>query len=248
MDKESAATGVLVRSRIEIARMLEEIRRSDHPVAADLDGGEQIFISRLLQVDRSDGFILVEYSSSKSANAILLALDSVVFYCYASAGCIEFPARSPQETLYQGRPAIRLLFPEALVRVHRRAHPRIKVPQSVSLRCIVDSAGAVPFEARVTDVSPGGIGSIVYDPHVHLEPGIHLPRSKIIFPNGRAVLADLEVRHVRMIAQEDGTTALRAGCKFITAARDLKRLIRVFVSEIGSEADADGNTPGNQTA
>ncbi|MBI3376026.1 MAG: flagellar brake protein [Betaproteobacteria bacterium] len=237
MEKETEATGVLVRSRIEIARMLEEIRRANKPITADLDGGEQIFISRLLLVERSEGYLLVEYSTSKSANASVLALDSVAFHCYESAASIEFPARTPQETQYEGRPAIRLLFPEALVRVHCRAHSRIKVPQSVSLRCIVDSAGAVPFEARVTDVSPGGIGSIVYDTHVHLEPGIHLPRSKIIFPNGRAVLADLEVRHVRTIAQQDGTSALRAGCRFVTATRDLKRLIGVFVSEIAAQAN-----------
>ena len=248
MEKETAATGVLVRSRIEIARMLEEIRRANNPITADLEGGEQIFVSRLLQVNRSQGFILVEYSTSKSANATLLALDSVAFHCYESVASIEFPARSPQETQYEGCPAIRLSFPEALVRVHRRAHPRIKIPQSVSLRCIVDSAGAAPFEARVTDVSPRGIGSIVYDTHVHLEPGIHLPRSKIIFPNGRAVLADLEIRHVRAIAQEDGTSALRAGCRFITAARDLKRLIRVFVNEIGAQSDADRHGSGNNAA
>lgn len=238
MQSDSAATGVLVRSKIEIARILEKIRSGGEPLTAFLDGGEQRFTSRLLLVDSLDGFMLIDYSPSKTGNSALLAQESVTFRCNDGPAHLEFIARAPRETQYQDRAAIRFALPEALVRVHRRAHPRSRVGDvagSASLQCIADSAGANPFEARVTDVSPGGLGTIVYKARVRLEAGMQLPRSKIIFPMGRTVLVNLEVCHVQSVTLEDGAPAWRAGCRFIAGSRDLAELIRVYVSEIGAE-------------
>ena len=238
MQSDSAATGVLVRSQIEIARILETIRSGGEPLTAFLDGGKQRFTSRLLRVDSRDGFILVDYGPSKAANSALLAQESVTFRCNDGPAHLEFIARAPRETRYQDRAAIRFPLPEALVRVHRRAHPRIPVgdvAESASLRGIADSAGANPFEARVTDVSPGGLGTIVYNARVRLAPGMQLPRSKIIFPMGRTVLVNLEVCHVQPVTLEDGAPAQRAGCRFIAGSRDLAELIHVYVREIGAE-------------
>jgi c-di-GMP-binding flagellar brake protein YcgR len=238
MQSDSAATGVLVRSKIEIARILETIRSGGEPLTAFVVGGEQRFTSRLLRVDSLDGFILVDFSPNETANTALLAQESVTFRCNDGPAHLEFVARAPREAQHQDRAAIRFPLPEALARLHRRAHPRIgvgAVAGSASLRCIADSAGANPFEARVTDVSPGGLGTIVYNARVRLAPGMQLPRTKIIFPMGRTVLVNLEVCHVQPVTLEDGTPAQRAGCRFIAGSRDLAELIRVYAREIGAE-------------
>ena len=99
--------------------MLDEINRAHQPITADLDCGEQIFISRMLRADRSEGFILVEYSTNKSANAALLALEAVAFNCYERSARIEFMACTPQETQYEGGPAIGLQFPRVYCRLTR---------------------------------------------------------------------------------------------------------------------------------
>jgi c-di-GMP-binding flagellar brake protein YcgR len=212
------------------------VRRSEEPVTASFEAEEQFFVSRLLLVEPAQGFILIDYSLSKPANAALLESRSVIFHCSDGPSHIEFVARAPQEAQHGDRPAVRLEMPEALVRLHRRAHARIRVPQGVSLRCIADAGGSAPFEARVIDVSPGGIGTIVYDARIRLEPGTHLRRSKIVFPDGGAAFADLEVRHVRQVTLQDGTPAKHAGCRFVASARDLRKLIRAFVEEIAERA------------
>lgn len=238
MQSDSAATGVLVRSKIQIARILETVRNVGEPLTALLEGGEQGFTSRLLLVDSLDGFILIDYSLSKTANSALLAQESVTFRCNDGPALLEFIARAPRETQYQDRAAIRFPLPEALARLHRRAHARVAVgdvPDSASLRCIADSAGANPFEAKVTDVSPGGLGTIVYNARARLEPGMQLPRTKIIFPMGRTVLVNLEVCHVQLVTLKDGSPARRAGCRVIAGSRDLAELIDVYVREIKAE-------------
>jgi flagellar brake protein len=237
MQPDADATGVLVRSQPEIVRILDRVRRGGEPLTASLDGAEQRFASQLLLVDSLDGFMLID-CLSKTANFELLAQESVTFRCNDGPAHLEFTVRAPRETQYQGRSAIRFALPEQLVRVHRRAHTRSPVgdvADSAPLRCIADSAGATPFEARVVDVSPGGLGTIVYNAPVSLAPGMQLPRSKIIFPTGKTVLVTLEVCHVQPVTLEDGAPGWRAGCRFIAGSLDLADLISVYVREIGAE-------------
>ena len=84
---------------------------------------------------------------------------------------IEFVATVPSETVFDGAPAVRFAVPQSLVRSQRREHPRFNVPSDASLRCIADSAGVAPFEARIVDVSQGGLGDMIYDPGVRLASG-----------------------------------------------------------------------------
>lgn len=237
MEPNSAPERIRVELPAEIGQILEAVRSGGQHVTALLDGGRQRFTSQLLRVDMPERFILFGYSPSKTANSELLAQESVTFRCNDGPAYLEFTARGSREIVHQGAAAIRFPLPEALIRVHRRTQVRTPVaeaPEKAKLRCIADSAGASPFEAQVTDVSAGGLGTIVYSAPVRLEPGMQLPRSKIIFPAGRAVLVNLEVRHVQPVRLDDGTAAYRAGCRFIAGSRDLEELIRVYVREIGT--------------
>ncbi len=234
MPSPADATGMLIRSRIEVARILEDLCRRGVPVTAYPERGARLFVSRLLLVEPSESYVLAEYSPLTPGNAALLALEAVVFHASEADAHIEFEARGLQETEHAGRSAIRFALPVALARMQRREHPRIALGAQVSLRCIADSAGVAPFEARVVDFSRGGIGAIVYEGHILISPGTHLPRSKIVFPDGNAALVDLEVRYARPIVLEDGAAGSRAGCRFVGSARDLERLAQAFVSIIGN--------------
>jgi len=236
-DSASASVGM---ARIEIARILEDLRRRGVPITAYPGGGERLFVSRLLLVEPGEGYVLAEYSPLIPGNAALLELETVLFHASEAEGHIEFEARGVQETEHSGRGAIRFPLPVALARMQRREHPRFRLPEGLSLRCVADSDGVAPFEARVVDFSLGGMGTLVYDSRIRLEPGTHLPRSKIVFPDAGAVLVDLEVRYARPVVLEDGSPAARAGCRFVGSARDLERLAQAFVSVIGSADPARG--------
>ncbi len=94
------------------------------------------------------------------------------------------------------------------------------------------SLGPIAFDAKVVDISLNGIGAIVYDANIHLEPGMLLRRTRIIRPQSRPAVVDLEVRHLSRITLPDGRAATRAGCRFIGAAAEIESLIRFFVTEL----------------
>jgi c-di-GMP-binding flagellar brake protein YcgR len=231
----SHATGVLFRSRIEITRILRHLVRDRAVLSAQIGDAAQLFLTRLLHVDPSGEFLIVGYSEERRANAALLEQPSVVFRASDKRGRIEFSAATPAETVFEGDPAVRFALPRALVRSQLREHPRFTVPSDASLRCVADSAGVAPFEARIVDISRGGMGGMIYDAGVRLPPGTILRECKIMLAGSKPVVADLEVRYTVSAVQPDGSLAQRSGVKFLGETRGIDALLSRFVIEFGED-------------
>jgi len=227
-----ASTGrLLVRSATEIASVLESMRDDGDLVTASIESGEVLFLSRLLGVEPQQGTIVLACSDQKHANSALLAERLVTLRCNHRGAHYEFAAGAPHETQYAGALAIQLTFPVALLALQRRAQPRTAVPPRVPLRCEV-RFGALSFDASVVDISLGGIGSLVYDAAIRIDPGTRIERARILHPQREPVVADLEVRYVARVQLPDGRPANRAGCRVFASAADIEALIRLFVTEL----------------
>src|SRR5678816_4138003 len=74
----------------------------------------------------------------------------------------------------------------------KRTHPRRVVPATVALRCEM-RVGALTLEAAVVDISLGGMGTLVYDSRVRLEPGMRVVRARILHGDNVPVTVDLEI-------------------------------------------------------
>jgi len=218
----------LTRSRTEIARILLEISRQGTPVTATLDQDQQLFITRILQVDAESGRFVIDYSPSKAANSTLLCAGAIVLHIEVGRSHIVFRASSPFAVAYEDRPAIRLDFPAFLVRHRRRAHPRYKIPPQMRLKCIVECPGFLPFELEVVDISLEGQGMMLPDLGIMLDPGTILQNCRIIYPGRRPILIDLEIRYSKTLLQPDGSQKRRVGCRFLGNPSDIADLIRMF--------------------
>jgi len=199
------------------------------PVTATVGGGDVLFVSRLLRVE--PGAIILAWADEKRANSALLAETVVTFACNHRGVHYRFAAGEPSEAEHEGAPAIRLVRPTALVALQRRVHARTPVPRAVELRCEI-RLGALSFEAQVVDITIAGMGSLIYDGRIRLEPGTTIERATIRYPGRGPVAVDLEVRHVTRVLSPDGGVAHRAGCRILAAEADLEALIRLFVTEL----------------
>jgi len=199
------------------------------PVTASVGGGEVLFVSRLVRVE--PGAIVLACADEKRANSALLAETVVSFACNHNGVHYRFAAGEPREAEHDGLPAIRLVRPTALVALQRRLHARTAVPPAVELRCDI-RLGPLTFQAQVVDISIGGLGSILYEAGVRLEPGMRIEQATIRHPERDILLVDLEVRHVSRVLLPNGRVGHRAGCRIIAAPADLEALIRLFVTEL----------------
>jgi len=106
------------------------------------------------------------------------------------------------------------------------------VPQTVALLCEM-RIGALSLEAAVVDISLGGMGTLVYDSRVRLEPGMRVPRARILHGGADPVTVELDITNVTQVVDREGRTANRAGCLIRGSRQTLEELVRMFISDLG---------------
>lgn len=238
----AGSTQTLVRSRLEIERILRAVLDRQTPVVAYFRATESLFMSRLRQADASLGIVAMEYGSEKAGNAAILAARSVTLSSNHGGAGIEFLGVDPVETtLIDGAPGIRIQFPEILLIQQRRAHQRISTLPGVPLRCIADTGGVISFEAEITDLSIGGFGAMSYDNGIVLEQGAVLRGCKVIHPGGTAIEVDIEICYSVVAILKDGTRVNRSGCRFLGAPERYENLVKLFVLDLERTDSGSGN-------
>lgn len=225
----------LFRSQIEIKGVLDSLAQRHVTISADIENGpgeELLFLTRLLQVDPAGQFIIIACSRDKPANQALFTCPALVLHANLDNAHIEFAVSDPVDVMFREVAAIRLRFPDSLLRLRRREHQRFRLPPSVALRCVADSGGYTPFEARITDISVGGMGAMIYDNEINLPAGTVLKNCKIVHPRGDAVVVDMEVRYSVRVMLPDGEWAHRSGFRFLEQPPGMAELIKIFVLDL----------------
>ncbi len=229
--KKTSPENLLFRSHIEICRFLKMLAQVRCPISAQIKNHHP-FSSHLLALDSAIEHFIIAYSPHKTINSMLLDSPSVEFTAAHQEQLFTFEATTPEETLFEGQPAIQFKLPKTLLLHNRREHPRIPIPENVSLRCIADESGFIPFESHITDISHDGLGCLAYDTGIVLEKGGVLKECRIVLPNGTTAMVDLEIRYIAPVTLPDGTKANRAGLRFIQRPEEITKLINHFIQDL----------------
>ena len=213
------------RSPAEIAQVLGLLHTRGEALVAHLQSGEVKFTSKLLKVDPIKSCIIIEPDRVEAANAALLARPRCTFFATLPNGHVEFVAADPLRIEHGGTPAIRLKFPDVFSYRQRREQERAAVSPQVPLECLADAGGVLSFKGGLVDVSTGGVGFLIYDPSITLEPGTVLKGCRIDAQNEAPLILDLEVRFSEMVSLPDGTRAERSGCRVVVRPETLKEFV-----------------------
>jgi hypothetical protein len=108
------------------------------------------------------------------------------------------------------------------------------VPSTVALICEM-RIGALSLEAAVVDISLGGMGTLVYDSRIRLEPGMRVERARILHGASDPITVDLEITNVTEVKDREGRPANRAGCLIRGSRQMLEDLVRMFISDLGEQ-------------
>lgn len=212
----------------EIA-VLEALAAQGEVLSAGDASGVTGFRTTLRFVDPLRQFLIFARSGDAAADAMFTALARADFLVEWGEWRVAFAAESPETVSHEGVAAIRLRFPESVVISRRRMFERSAVPDR-SLRCVAYSGAVAVFEAVVTDISQGGVGLRIDDAGDALEPGMVLPRCRILRGEGDPATVDLEVRHTAVIRGDDGRRTVRAGCRFVNLSPSAMALVAEFAA------------------
>lgn len=227
----AGASQILIRSQIEIARYLNEFAQREVSLTATVSKERYLFVTQLLHADPNHQFIMVDYCGNRTVNSALLASPSVTFSAPHGSDHIDFIAAHPVDGFFNGGCCVRLDYPATMMLNQRRKQDRVTVIPAVPLRCLADTGGILSFECTIVDISRGGLGTMIYDNAIFLDPGTVLKDCRI-FCAGHVIELDMEVRYSVATTLADGRTAQRAGFRFPEPSDKLDELINLFVLKI----------------
>ena len=119
---------------------------------------------------------------------------------------------------------------------NRRHHPRFRVHSDVPMH--YNPVGVVSFDAKIVDISRGGICGMIYSASVNLPPNTVLQGCTLVIPGGETIVVDLEVRNTRSIVQPDGRRALRSGVRFLDEPERIDELLKIFGIKLSEGREA----------
>lgn len=220
---ENTTSSHLLRTRNKIAPVLEALALRRQHVSVELPDGQGVIETRLLIADPVGDFIMVAAAADAALNAVLLGLARVTLVAEPDNWHIEFVGAGPSVAEHEGAATVRLRYPEIVSVKQRRQDERYDATPVLMLHCVADAGGFAPFDAKIKDISFGGMSVLVYPPDVMIEPGTVLAGSRIVIPGAGEVTVDLEVRYSEMITLEDGSRARCSGFRFINAPDEIKQ-------------------------
>lgn len=233
--------GLVSRKPEEIDRILRQLLESRQTVRTLSEPDGTRFESRLVFIDPERRYFCVAAAANAQATVRLLARPRANLVASAPSWHYEFPAATPQLTQLGGTPVIRMAFPSLVVsQDRRRAEPRAGVDIFMRLRCLADARGIMPFEGSIVDISPRGIGFLMYQADITLEPGTVLRGCHIEPPlhmtDRTPISVDLEVRYSTAMEMPTGGYVHRSGCVILNPTRRVMELIEEFNAEARAAA------------
>jgi c-di-GMP-binding flagellar brake protein YcgR len=144
---------------------------------------------------------------------------------------IQFRLGPCERTTFEGTDAIKARMPDAMLRLQRRENFRLATNLGPALMAKFLIDGKKQVEARVLDLSTGGLALAVPQRVATLNPGLELSECRILLTGIGPVIVNLRVRNVFMISTQTGDVQ-RAGCQFINLSPEIRNSVQLYIMDV----------------
>lgn len=226
----------LLRDPREIRQILRGLIEKRSLVTAYLDGPGDSFLTTLLDLTPDERGVILDASNDEAINQRALASQQVFCITQLDSVKIQFALSDLQRQAFQAHLALRAPIPDLLLRLQRREYFRLSAPIAHALTCTVPIAGpgdlVTSYQARIVDISGGGVAVMVPPKGVAIEPEMEFPDCHIVLPDVGPIHATLKIRNLFRLTNRQGITMLRAGCQFIDSPDAMTTLINRYILKV----------------
>lgn len=232
----------LLYGRREIRQLLQNLIAGHALITAHLVPGHQSFLTALITLSEDDEWIFLDIGPDPVINHRALKAEQLACVTQLDKIRIQFALENVTEIEIAGRPAFAAPVPDQMLRLQRREYYRLRVPLAHCLTCHLpadpDRAQSYPVEARVVDISAGGVG-LVLDPSTTTAAiGTLLNGCRLTLPDGQLFEVVLEIRNVARQTARNGIDTLRMGCRFAKLPRAADVQIQRYIFRTERERNA----------
>jgi c-di-GMP-binding flagellar brake protein YcgR len=202
-------------------------------VTVQVPGVEDAFLSTVLQVDPRRRRLALDELTPAAGHEALLRSRSLRAMTRLAGVDVSFQATVDAVSSEDGIAAYTLPFPDRVHYNQRRGDYRVAVGPGQRLSVQFDCPDGTRLRGEVRDLSIGGLAIRVQIPDEWaLENGTRIAECEVVFPDGRSVPCELEVRHAE---RAEGSRWTRVGARFVDLPRHQQHLIARFIVNLDRE-------------
>jgi c-di-GMP-binding flagellar brake protein YcgR len=232
----------LLRDTAEIEQVLRNLIRKRAMVTAYINGSRDFILTTLLDVDNPKGQLLLDVPGDSAQQRRAEHAETFICITQLDSVKIQFPLSGVNLTILDEQPAFLANLPDRLLRLQRREYFRLTAPVSHSLICQIpvpgESGPPSTYEARVLDISGGGIAIVVPPEGVEFKPDTEFVSCQIQLPDTGTVTTNLRIRNVFRVTNRNGISMLRAGCEFVDLSDKVASVIHKYILKVERERSA----------
>ncbi len=232
----------LLRDATEIEHVLRNLIRRRAMVTAYINGTRDFMLTTVLEVDSAKGVLVLDVPSDEAQQRRAEKAEALICITQLDSVKIQFPVSAQGSAMHDGHPALVTSLPDRLLRLQRREYFRLTAPVSHSLVCQIpvpgDEGPPNTYEARVLDISGGGVAIVVPPEGVAFKPDTEFTSCQIQLPDAGTVTAKLRVRSVFRVTNRNGISMLRAGCEFVDLSDRVASVIHKYILKVERERSA----------
>lgn len=227
-----------LRSRPEIVAVLRSLAKQNTMITVYFGQGREFILTTILDVNPDFKELVLDLGADAGANELLLQSTRLLVEGYEDRIKVQFTTTLAQVTTHAGRPAFRVRIPGAMLRLQRRDFYRVQLQMGKPVKAYLQPLADQPdkrVEARLVDLSCGGIAMILAALEVPIEVGSVYPDCSIILPGVGTVSSPVEVSYVREVSLKNGARERRAGCRFIKLPGAMQTMIQRYINQAERE-------------
>ncbi len=219
----------------EIRRVLRDLARNSRLITAYFNDGRDFILTALLGIDPRSGRMLLDFGPDENLNRALIEAGEAVIAANHNQVRVQFRIDGIGPYTFKEEPAFIANMPPSIIRIQRREYYRLSTPIAQPLQVRFMEPGGTPIEARVADISIGGLG--ILEPPVGsdnlLEPGTVLHDVRLELPGEGGIAIDMQIRN--RFECGDGESKHRLGCMFINLKNRHSAAIQRYIHRIELE-------------
>lgn len=234
---DGADSDFLIHSKAEIQNILQTICERSTRSALYYDARKNFVLTMVLAVNEEG--IWIDPASRSTDNRHLLNSDEIVFVSTHNNTKVQFVATTPWQVAYESGNAIFLPLPQQLLRLQRRDYYRLDALPQHPLKCVLNPSQNerhIKHEARVADISVGGLSLLCQEKDFELRPGNIYPDCEINLPEVGTLTATLQVKNIFDVTSRAGKVNRRAGCVFVKPNRETTLPLQRYVAQMQRQA------------
>lgn len=219
-----------VTSQTEILSELRTAMAQRALLTLSFGGGRECALSTLLEVDAAGNTLTLDACQNPLDQKRVLGAHTLTLETAVHRIRVRFASGRPAPVTFEGRPAMQIAVPKAMVRIQRREAYRIETPVNEIVNCRFTHPVLEKREImlRVADLSVKGMGLTADNGLWPAEPGTVIKDCRIDLPQTGVVNCDSLIVRV-FDTPQTGKQRLWIGCQFMQLPGAASALLQRYI-------------------